>query len=229
MRTRRDLPATLDTIQLKYGHGTLRPIGDLAHPACLPTGIPTLDAAVGGGFPRGRLTELAGAPTSGVTTLALRALAQAQQAGDLAVYIDPPQTFDPEYAAGCGVQVDTLLLARPQGWPEALDILFDIALNGLPGVVVFNARAASTTEWGYLSTVLGRLKVGLARTSCVLLVLAHPKAMPHLPVTLRLLLERERWLYDGRAICGVQARVTTLKPTGRAPFSVEIAFGEDRG
>lgn len=229
MPTRSDLHATLDAIQLKYGHGTLQPIGDLARPPCLPTGISALDEAVGGGFPRGRLTELVGAPTSGVTTLALRALAQAQQADDLAVYIDPPQTFDPEYAASCGAQVGALLLARPQGWPEALDILFDTALSSLPGVVVINARAASTTECAHLSTALGRLKAGLARTSCALLVLAHPKAVPHVSVALRLLLEQERWLYDGRAVCGVQARVTTLRPPGRAPVSVEIAFGEDRG
>lgn len=227
MRTRRDLHTTLDTIQLKWGSGALHPIGDLPRPACLPTGIPALDAAVGGGFPRSRLTELAGAPTSGVTTLALQALAQ--QASDLAVYIDPPRTFDPEYAAGCGVQVEALLLARPQGWPEALDILFDTVVSGLPGVVIVNARAASPSAHNQLNTVLGRLQAGLTRTACVLLALTAPDTNLSAPAALRLLLERERWLVEGRAVRGVQTRATTLRPAGRAPVSVEIAFGEGRG
>ena len=79
----------------------------------IPTGFPALDQALGiGGIPRGRITEMMGAPTSGMATLALKVIASAQSRRDMAAYVDLGYTFDPDYAARCGVTPDKLLLVR---------------------------------------------------------------------------------------------------------------------
>src|SRR5690242_13760198 len=106
-RAARLLPV-IAAIQRRWGAHALRIFGQ--RPAAtipvISTGFPDLDAALGiGGFPRGRLTELLGMATSGKTTIVLRALAQAQALGDRVGYLDLPSSFDPEYAAWCGVDL----------------------------------------------------------------------------------------------------------------------------
>ena len=115
------LQSTLEAIRRRWGPDAVRQASAqrAAEPACLPTGFAALDRALAlGGIPRGRITELVGAPTSGMTTLALTLIARAQQQGSQPVFIDLDHALDPAYAARCGVEVGPLLLARPRTLAE---------------------------------------------------------------------------------------------------------------
>jgi recombination protein RecA len=142
------LQPLIAAIQRRWGVHALRcggqaPAGAL--PA-LPSGFPALDAALGiGGLPRGRLTELLGAATSGKTTIALHALAAAQARGERVGYLDLPATFDPEYAAWCGVDLPALLLIRPQTPPDALDLLPPLVASGLGMLLVDDLASLQQT------------------------------------------------------------------------------------
>ena len=100
------------------------------------TTFPALDAALGGGVPRGRITEITGTPTSGMVTLALKVLAQAQSAGETVVYLDLYEAFDPDYAVRCGLRLETLWVLRPQPLTLAWAVLTDVILEGMAGAVV---------------------------------------------------------------------------------------------
>lgn len=108
-KKRKRLDLVVTAIQRRFGPKALQRGEQALHPAvALPhisTSFPNLDETLDGigGIPYGRITEILAAPTSGMTTLALKILAQAQEAGDLAIYVDLGQNFDPDYAARCGV------------------------------------------------------------------------------------------------------------------------------
>jgi len=194
----------------------------------IPTGFPALDQALGiGGVPRGRITEVLGAPTAGMVTLALRIIANAQAAGDTAAYMDLGHTFDPDYAARCGVAPERLLLVRPHNGREALEITHELVASGGTGVLVFDAVSHLMGEpFGAqaMSAALRRITGPLAGSPCVLIFLTplyfgdaatmhnYPSgfALPHY-AAVRLLIEKERWLRRRRDIRGYQARVTVLK------------------
>lgn len=129
----KQLTQALDAIHRRWGSEVLRPLAGLASPSvCIPTGYSDLDRVINGGIPCGQITELSGAPTCGVTTLALKVVAQAQLRGRLGVYIDLARSFDPGYAVHCGVQLEGLLIARPEDPAGALDILQLVAEEGGP-------------------------------------------------------------------------------------------------
>jgi len=114
------------------------------------SGSAAIDAALGtGGFPRGRLTEIAGGAAAGKTTLALHAIAACQRAGGTAALVDADHAFDAAYAAGLRVSLDTLLLARPDTGEDALEIVRSLAASGTVDLVVLDSVAAlvSRTEW----------------------------------------------------------------------------------
>lgn len=226
-------------VQRKWGPKALRKL-ETSTPAAevprIPTGFPALDQALGiGGIPRGRITEILGAPTSGMTTLALQVIAQAQAAGDTAIYVDLGYTFDPDYAACCGVNPAHLLLVRPRTAGEALEMVEALVASHGTGVLVFDSVAhLQTARPGSLARepgdaqampgVLRRLLGPLAGSPCALIFLTplasgeatasrnYPRGLA-LPdyAAVRLLLQRERWIYRPRAIYGYQARVTVLK------------------
>jgi len=106
----------------------------------IPTGFPALDQAPGiGGIPRGRVTEILGAPTSGMATRALKLMAKAQGDRDTAAYLDLSYTFDPDYAVRCAVSLERLHLIRPHSGREALEIAASpIAGRGI-WVLVFDS------------------------------------------------------------------------------------------
>jgi recombination protein RecA len=108
--------------------------------ATLPTGFPQLDDALGGGLPRGRITELFG-PTSGKTTLALQLAARVSEHGS-AAWIDADRTFDPTYAVALGVALDRLAVVRPESAEEALDIACRLAASGGIDLLVVDSAAA---------------------------------------------------------------------------------------
>jgi recombination protein RecA len=236
----RDRAATLQrmiaAVQRRWGAHALRFFGQLRVDAVpvISTGFPDLDAALGiGGFPRGRLTELQGMATSGKTTIALRALAQAQAVGDRVGYLDLPATFDPEYAAWCNIDLASLLLIRPQTPTDALDLLPALIASGGLGMLVVDDLASfqETTQGSVLlERALRVLARPLAQSPCALIVLT---TLPHRPgvmgtigfrgaalayaAALQLHIAREAWLDDGSAPPGCHVRVSVLKHKLAAP------------
>lgn len=196
-------------------------------PPRLPTGFATLDEALGGGLPRGRLVELGGTPTAGTVTLALKIVACAQSQRYTALYLDLGQTFDPVYADRCGVALNQLLLLHPRNRTQALALLRDLLLSESGSIVVLDFPAPLPSEGiGALSNTLDRLLAPLARSDNLLLCLnARPPAQAAPQATVRLWLERERWLYHQHDIRGYRAQVQILKnkggPSGQ---QVPVAF-----
>src|SRR3990167_520833 len=116
----------LSTLQDKFGEGAIMKLGDAkrVNVDVIPTGSFSLDLALGvGGLPRGRIVEIYGPESSGKTTLALNVVAQAQNKGGKAAFIDAEHALDPEYAARLGVKVKELLISQPDNGEEALNIL----------------------------------------------------------------------------------------------------------
>ena len=136
-----DLAVLIATIQRRWGTRALQRGTTLhATPALLPTGIDALDDLLGGGYPRAAITELLGAPTSGTTSIALTALAQAQARGEIGAYVQMAGSFGAEYAAACGVDLATLILVRPASPHDALELLQALVTHQI-GVLIVNALA----------------------------------------------------------------------------------------
>ncbi len=123
-------------IRLKLGRTRTDP------PPAIPTGFAALDAALGGGFPRGRILELFGPPACGKTTLALRATAHLQATGLAAGWIDADHAFDPAYAAALGVSLERLAVAQPASAEEALEMARRLAASRAVDLLVIDSAAA---------------------------------------------------------------------------------------
>ena len=126
------LQATLDKIEKDFGKGTIMKLGDQPKfdVSIIPTGSIALDHALGiGGYPRGRVIEIYGPESSGKTTLAIHAIAEAQKAGGIAAIIDAEHAFDRTYAKKLGVNVDTLLISQPDNGEQALEIADNDAVH----------------------------------------------------------------------------------------------------
>jgi hypothetical protein len=126
------LEGVLNQIERAYGRGSVMRLGqaEQMQVSTVGTGSLTLDAATGGGYPRGRVVEIYGPESSGKTTLALHAIAEAQKGGGTAAFIDAEHALDPSYAAGCGVNVDDLLVSQPDSGEMALDVVRAQLLEG---------------------------------------------------------------------------------------------------
>ncbi len=243
---KRRLEKTVAALQARFGMRVVRRLGqDAGEPVPrLATSFPALDEILDGGLPRGRITEIAGVPTSGMATLALRTMAQAQARGEMAIYLDLEQTFDPYYAARCGVVMEQLILVHPYNAQQALGVLEEFAA-GDAGVVVYDLplRALSSGPIVQaLSATLERLLAPLSKSTTTLICLlslppatfSMPKsysqnmALPHY-ATVRLLISRERWIYRRRDIRGYRVQVHVVKnklgPAG-ATVDVNILFDD---
>ncbi|HLK63756.1 MAG TPA: ATPase domain-containing protein [Bryobacteraceae bacterium] len=128
--------------------------------AAFPTGFARLDAALGGGIPRGRIIELYGPASSGKTTLALQILATLQQTGLSAAWIDAEHTFDPAYAASLGVVIERLPVAQPDSAEQALEIARRLAASGAVDLLAIDSAAALVPSLE-LATALGTSAPGL--------------------------------------------------------------------
>jgi len=120
------LEAALSQIDRQFGKGSIMRLGDdtRAPVEVIPTGSIALDIALGiGGLPRGRVVEVYGPESSGKTTVALHAVANAQKAGGIAAFIDAEHALDPEYAKKLGVDTDALLVSQPDTGEQALEIM----------------------------------------------------------------------------------------------------------
>ena len=139
------LEAALVQIERQFGKGSVMRLGEQARVPVdvIPTGSIALDVALGlGGLPRGRIVEVYGPESSGKTTVALHALANAQKAGGIAAFIDAEHALDPSYAQKLGVDTDALLVSQPDTGEQALEIMDMLIRSGAIDVVVIDSVAA---------------------------------------------------------------------------------------
>jgi len=140
------LEDAIDKIEKRFGKGSVLRMGESGARMAvevIPSGSLSLDLALGvGGIPRGKVTEIYGPESSGKTTLAYHVVAEAQKRGGTALYIDVEHALDPGYAAGCGVNVEDLLVSQPDWGEQALDIVEAVVRSGAVDVVVIDSVAA---------------------------------------------------------------------------------------
>ncbi|HAF29630.1 MAG TPA: recombinase RecA [Bacteroidales bacterium] len=143
------LQLTLDKIDKDYGKGTIMKMGDKAimDVPSISSGSISLNMALGiGGFPRGRVIEIYGPESSGKTTLAIHAIAEAQKVGGIAAIIDAEHAFDRSYAEKLGVDVENLLISQPDNGEQALEITDHLIRSGAIDVIVIDSVAALTPK-----------------------------------------------------------------------------------
>jgi recombination protein RecA len=142
----RALETAISQIERSFGKGTIMRLGEGAHLEgiqVIPTGSISLDIATGvGGYPRGRVVEIYGPESSGKTTLALSAIAQAQKQGGVAAFIDAEHALDINYAQKIGVNIDDLLVSQPDTGEQALEITETLVRSGAVDIVVIDSVAA---------------------------------------------------------------------------------------
>jgi recombination protein RecA len=142
----RALDLALSQIEKQFGKGSVMRLGDKARNSsveAIPTGSLALDIALGiGGIPRGRVTEIYGAESSGKTTVALQIVAQAQKLGGIAAYVDVEHSIDPKYAANIGVDIDNMLISQPDTGEEALEVVDALIRSNAVAIIVLDSVAA---------------------------------------------------------------------------------------
>ena len=157
------LESAMRNIEKSFGKGALMRMGDVASEGIevISTGSLGLDSALGvGGLPRGRVIEIYGPESSGKTTLAMHAVAEAQKQGGYAAFIDAEHAFDANYARQLGVNIDDLLIAQPDNGEQALDIADSLISSGAIDIIVIDSVAALTPK-AELEGDMGDNKVGL--------------------------------------------------------------------
>lgn len=157
------LQLTLDKLEKTYGRGTIMKLGDQAveNVEVIKSGSIGLDSALGiGGYPRGRVIEIYGPESSGKTTLALHAIAEAQKNGGIAAFIDAEHAFDRFYAQKLGVDVENLLVSQPDNGEQALEITENLIRSGAIDVIVIDSVAALTPK-SEIEGEMGDSKMGL--------------------------------------------------------------------
>lgn len=143
------LKAAMDKIEKTYGKGSIMKMGDekIEEISVIPTGSIGLNVALGvGGYPRGRVIEIFGPESSGKTTLAIHAIAEAQKAGGVAAFVDAEHAFDRFYAEKLGVDTDNLLISQPGSGEEALEITEQLIRSSAVDIVVIDSVAALTPK-----------------------------------------------------------------------------------
>jgi recombination protein RecA len=157
------LQAAMDKIEKSFGKGSIMKMGDevVEDIDVIPTGSISLNAALGvGGYPRGRIIEIYGPESSGKTTLAIHAIAEAQKAGGIAAFIDAEHAFDRFYASKLGVDVDNLYISQPDNGEQALDIAEQLIRSSAIDIIVIDSVAALTPK-AEIEGDMGENKVGL--------------------------------------------------------------------
>ena len=157
------LQLAMDKIEKDHGRGTIMKMGDnkVEEVAVISTGSIGLNAALGvGGYPRGRVIEIYGPESSGKTTLAIHAIAEAQKAGGIAAIIDAEHAFDRFYAEKLGVNTDDLLISQPDNGEQALEIADQLIRSSAVDIVVIDSVAALTPK-AELEGDMGDSKMGL--------------------------------------------------------------------
>ncbi|MCF0174760.1 MAG: recombinase RecA [Bacteroidales bacterium] len=157
------LQATIDKIEKDYGKGTIMKLNDtpVQDDNVIPSGSIALDHALGiGGYPKGRVIEIYGPESSGKTTLAIHAIAQAQKAGGIAAFIDAEHAFDRTYAKNLGVDLENLFISQPDNGEQALEIADNLIRSGAIDIIVVDSVAALTPK-AEIEGEMGDSKMGL--------------------------------------------------------------------
>ena len=139
------LAETFKTIEKTYGKGSVMRLGDVVDEKVevIPSGSITLDAAMGvGGYPKGRIIEIFGPESSGKTTFALHAIAEAQKLGGYAAFVDAEHALDPAYAKALGVDIDNLIVSQPDDGEQALEIVEALVRSNVISIIVIDSVAA---------------------------------------------------------------------------------------
>ncbi len=157
------LSAVMDKIEKDFGKGSIMRMNskEVANVPVIPTGSVTLDVALGvGGYPKGRVVEIYGPESSGKTTLAIHAIAEAQKLGGIAAFIDAEHAFDSFYAQKLGVDVDNLLISQPDNGEQALEIADSLIRSSAIDIVIIDSVAALTPK-AEIEGEMGDSKMGL--------------------------------------------------------------------
>jgi len=157
------LQLTIDKIEKNYGKGSIMKLGDnpVESVEVIPTGSISLDIALGiGGLPKGRVIEIFGPESSGKTTLAIHAIAEAQKLGGIAAFIDAEHAFDSFYAKKLNVDTDNLLVSQPDNGEQALEIAENLIRSGAIDIIVIDSVAALTPK-SEIEGEMGDSKMGL--------------------------------------------------------------------
>mgnify|MGYP001270065106 FL=1 len=244
------LQAAMDKIEKNYGKGAIMKMGDdhIDEIAVIPTGSIGLNAALGvGGFPRGRVIEIYGPESSGKTTLAIHAIAEAQKAGGIAAIIDAEHAFDRFYAEKLGVDVENLWISQPDSGEQALEIAEQLIRSSAVDIVVIVAALTPKAE---LEGDMGESKMGLqarlmsqalrkltatiskTNTTCIFInqlrdklgvMFGNPETTTggnalKFYASVRLDIRRVSQIKDGDEVIGNQTRVKVVKNKVAPPF-----------
>lgn len=157
------LDVAMAQIQKNFGKGAVMKLGEVGNVSIdsIPSGALSLDIALGiGGFPRGRIVEIFGPESSGKTTVALHAIAEAQKLGGIAAFIDAEHALDPVYARNLGVDVDNLIVAQPDTGEQALEIAEQLVRSGAVDIITIDSVAALVPK-AEIDGEMGDAHVGL--------------------------------------------------------------------
>jgi recombination protein RecA len=219
---RRKLDAVVARLQLEHGPKAIRrasPGEKTPTVRRIPTSFAELDAELGGGLPRGRVTEITGVATSGKVTLAAKVIASAQREREaLAAWVDLNRNCDADYLHRCGVSLDRLLVVRPGGIVDALALILQLVETGAVSVLVLDLTAAAgdraEDEARVPAEAFARLVTVTAQMPTAVLCLTEPgakrPALAH-AAAVRLALRRERWLTRGKDVRGYEGQVEVVK------------------
>ena len=203
----------LEDIQRRWGANAIQSARQIVPPTGILSHDGTVDALVGG-LCRGKVNAMSGVPTSGKTTLAYHWLAAAQHAGERIVYMDINGTFDPAYAAQCGLQIEELMLVRPESLTDALWLVRDIALNDAVSLLVIDAVVLNAR---LEKLVLGQMTL-LALTNVAV-------TSAQVQMTCRC----ESWRKHSQAVVGCNMRLTLTRhparPSGNS-IMLDMTFAE---
>src|SRR5215208_1248940 len=135
------LQLAVDQIEKQFGKGSIMRLGEShkVNVETIPTGSLSLDLALGGGIPKGRIIEIYGPESSGKTTVCLHAVAEVQKSGGTAAYVDAEHALDPAYAKRLGVNVDSLLISQPDSGEQALEVVETLVRSNAVDIIVVDS------------------------------------------------------------------------------------------
>jgi len=156
------LGLVINQIEKSFGKGSIMRLGDATRMRVetIPSGALTLDLALGGGLPKGRIIEIYGPESAGKTTLALHALAEVQKAGGVAAFVDAEHALDPTYSEALGVDINNLLVAQPDNGESALEIVDQLVRSAAVDIVIIDSVAALVPR-AEIEGEMGDTQVGL--------------------------------------------------------------------